>query len=265
MKKCIVMVALFAMVCATAYAGINDGIVSAWSFDDGTAADQSGRNPGIVHGATLAAGMHGGCLSFDGTDDYVEVPDSPSLQLPEGLTVAAWMNLDAGGDHAAICWKGEMVGWGANFSFRVCTTNDTSMTWGRCNDGEQYFATGDVLPGPGEWIHVAMTCMAPGAPTTQRAYVNGEDITDVTGQTGQIASEGPFQVFEGIPVEMGVGRGIGGTVGNDTYFDGLIDDVIIYKRGLTADEIVELMDLDVATAVESSGKEATVWGAIKSQ
>jgi hypothetical protein len=139
------------------------------------------------------------------------------------------------------------------------------MTWGRCNDGEQYFATGDVLPGTNEWIHVAMTCMSPDAPTTQRAYVNGEDITDVTGQTGQLAAVPPFQVFEGIPVEIGVGRGISGEVGNDTYFNGLIDDLGIWDRGLTEEEIEEVMNKGLPSrfSVDARGKMAVTWGKIK--
>jgi hypothetical protein len=244
-----------------------------------TGADVKGGATGAdVKGGAAGADVKGGgayyggtALSFDGVDDYVEIPDHPSLHLPEGMTIAAWMNVNVGNNHAAIAWKGEMVGWGANFSWRVCTTSDTDMTWGRCTEGaENYFATAGVIPGTGEWVHVAMTCMAPGAPTNQRAYVNGEDITDVTGQTDNLMAEPPFLVFEGSPIEIGVGRGIDGTAGNDVYFDGLIDDVVLYNRGLSAAEIVELMNTDLAsllmdTAVDSNGKIAATWGKIKQQ
>jgi hypothetical protein len=271
MRLVLIIIALSAIVCASAYADISselaNGMVSAWLFNDGEAVDFVGGNHGTVYGATGATDKtRGDCLSFDGVDDYVEIPDDPSLHLPEGLTVAAWMNVNVGGNHAAICWKGEMVGWGANFSWRVCTTNDTDMTWGRCTDAENYFATAGVIPATGEWVHVAQTCMAPGASTNQRAYVNGEDITDVTGQTDNLAAEPPFLVFEGVPVEIGVGRGISGEAGNDVYFNGLIDDVVIYNRGLTAGEISELMHTDIASiviAVEAAGKIASVWGKIK--
>jgi hypothetical protein len=264
------ILALSAMICASAYAaGLTDGLVSAWLFNDGTAKDLTGKNNGIIHGATKAAGKYGSCLSFNGVDNYVEIPDSPSLQLPEGLTVAAWMNVTVGGNHSAICWKGQMVGWGANFSWRVCTTSNTDMTWGRCTEGaENYFATGGVIPATGQWVHVAQTCMAPGAATNQRAYVNGKDITDLTGQTDNIKAAPPFLVFEGVPVEIGVGRGINGTAGNDVYFNGLIDEVVIYNRGLTADEINQLMGANLATvvtAVNPAGKIASVWGKIKGE
>jgi hypothetical protein len=238
---------------------------------------KGGATPGDVKGDGGAGtdvkgggGFYGGTvLSFDGVDDYVEIPDHPSLHLPEGLTVAAWMNVNVGGNHAAVCWKGEMIGWGANFSWRIATTSDTGMTWGRCAEGaENYFATDGVIPGTGQWVHVAMTCMAPGSPTTQRAYVNGVDITDVTGQTDNIAASPPFLVFDGSPVLIGVGRGIDGTAGNDVYFDGMIDDVVVYNRGLSASEIVQLMNTDLSVlfvSVEAAGKVASTWGKIKGE
>jgi hypothetical protein len=250
---------------------IKDGIVSTWKFD-GDAEDDIEGNDGDLQGAPLKGGpvyvdgKFGKALKFDGVDDYVQIPDDKSLHLPEGLTIAAWINVTVGGNHAAICWKGEKVGWGANFSWRVCTTSNTSMTWGRCVAGsEKYFATDNVIPATGQWVHVAMTCLAPDAPTNQRAYVNGKDITDVTGQTDNIKAAPPFLVFEGKPVEIGVGRGIDGTVGNDVYFNGLIDEIGIWDRGLNANEIKEVMTkgLPSSRSVNAHSKIATTWGKIK--
>jgi len=260
------MVMLAAMICASANADISTGLISAWAFEDGNALDETGRNDGIIHGAVAAAGKNGGCLKFNGTSDYVEVPDDASLQLPEGLTVAAWINFSVGGDHTAVCAKHVMIGWGANFSWRIATTSNTGMTWGRCKEGvEGYFATDAVLPGADQWIHVALTCMAPGAATTQRAYVNGKDITDVTGQTDNIKLAAPFLVFEGTPVEIGVGRGYGGVAGDDHYFNGMIDDVVIFNRGLTPSDITELMNANLTTAVAPASKVVSTWAKIKSE
>jgi len=264
--KILTMFALALTICASAYADVNAGLVSAYTFEDGTAVDETGRNNGVVHGATKVAGQNGNCLKFNGTSNYVEIPDSASLQLPEGLTVAAWINFPAGKDHGGVCAKHVMIGWGANFSWRIATTSDTGATWGRTKEGvEGYFATDGVLPGANQWIHVAMTCMAPGAATNQRAYVNGKDITDVTGQVDNIKLAPPFLVFEGVPVEIGVARGYGGTAGNDVYYQGMIDDVAIYNRGLTANEINELMNIDLTTAVAPAGKATSTWAKIKSE
>ena len=274
MRLILTIIAISAMICAGAYAGVTfdptDGLVSAWLFNDGTAKDPIGGNNGIIHGATSVDGKYGKCLEFDGVDNYVEIPDSSSLQIPEAITVAAWMYVVPGGtlnlDHAAICAKARMIGWSTDYSWRIATTSATDMTWGRCDGtNEGYFATAGVIPATEQWVHVALTSGAPGSATPMRAYVNSEDVTGVSGESGMnIVS--PYSISEGIPVEIGVGRAQGGTVGNDSFFSGRIDDVVVYNRGLTAGEISELMNTDlgtIVTAVEAAGKIASVWGKIK--
>ena len=129
------------------------GIVSAWNFD-GDLDDDAEDNDCEFKGApakndpVYVGGKFGRAILFDGIDDYIEIPDDKSLHLPEDLTVTAWINYNVGSDHAAICWKGQMIGWGANFSWRIATTSDTGATWGRTKEGvEGYFATDGVSAG----------------------------------------------------------------------------------------------------------------------
>ncbi len=214
------------------------------------------------------AGKFGKAIEFDGIDDYIEIPDDDSLHFPEGLTVTAWINVKVSGDHAAVCWKGEKIGWGANFSWRIATATGNNMTWGRCVTGsEKYFATTNVLPGMNQWVHVALTCLSLDAPTTQRAYVNGKDVTNGTDQAGNLTAQPPFLVFEGKPVVMGVGRGYGGVAGDDKYFNGLIDEVGIWDRGLTVEEIEQVMTKGLPSrySVDVYGKMAVTWGGLKKE
>ena len=70
-------------------------LISYWTFDEGVgnvAGDWAGANHGTVHGATWTTGKVGGALSFDGGDDYVEVPDNANLR-PEAFTIEAWVNI----------------------------------------------------------------------------------------------------------------------------------------------------------------------------
>ena len=254
-----------------ATAVLTDGIVSAWLFEGSsntTVFDSAGDNDGDINGGvTRVDGKLGKGLQFNGTDAYVEIPDDVSLHLPDAMTVAAWMNTAVSSNHAAIAWKGDIVGWGANFSWRVCTTT-AGLTWGRCKaGGEEYFATDGVIS-TNTWHHVAMVSRTEPEPGTGRymsAYVDGEDVTGVTGQAGNLVEAPPYLVFEGKPVEIGVGRGIGGTVGNDTYFTGIIDEVLIYDRALEPGEIGQLAAGARVRpyAVDSSGKLAIAWGTIK--
>jgi hypothetical protein len=71
-------------------------MVAYWKFDEGqgtTANDSAGNNKGTIHGAEWTAGRFNNALSFDGVDDYVEVPDDPSLRFmrSSSFTISAWV------------------------------------------------------------------------------------------------------------------------------------------------------------------------------
>jgi len=55
--------------------------------------DSSGySNNGMINGATWVKGKFGVALEFDGEDDYVEIPDSDSLNTPKKqITIEAWV------------------------------------------------------------------------------------------------------------------------------------------------------------------------------
>ena len=72
----------------------------------------------------------------------------------------------------------------------------------------------------------------------------------------------PYDVWEGEPVRIGWAQGHSGNINTLTFFDGIIDEVAIYNRALSADEIKELMSAPPA-AVRAAGKLATTWGGIK--
>ncbi len=166
-------------------ADLSDGLVSVWKFDEGkgdVAHDSISNNDGTIDGASWVKGKFGMALDFDGIDDGVEIPDDPSLQLSEALTVACWIYprtiLDAAGtDHAGIVWKGSMIGWGSDvYNWRIATANSAGLTWGACGSGvEGYFATSNCLEdGLDEWYHVALVEDG----SEGRAYVNGVEMTD---------------------------------------------------------------------------------------
>src|SRR5919108_2173872 len=87
---------LFTLSASVACPASLAGLVGFWNFDeDGglIAKDSSGNsNAGIlVNERQWITGTFGAALSFDGIDDYVEVPHSDSLNLTRELTISAWI------------------------------------------------------------------------------------------------------------------------------------------------------------------------------
>jgi hypothetical protein len=69
--------------------------VGVWHFDEGTgdiAFDSSGReNHGKIYGAQWSTGVNGSALYLDGIDDYIDVPDSKSLDIKEKISIESWL------------------------------------------------------------------------------------------------------------------------------------------------------------------------------
>ena len=72
-----------------------DGIVGWWPAE-GDASDIIGTNSGTLQGGATASapGFVGNCFTFDGTNGFVQIPDSPAVD-PTNLTIEAWVRFDS--------------------------------------------------------------------------------------------------------------------------------------------------------------------------
>jgi len=211
-------------------AGIDPALVAWWKFDErsgGAAADSTRhRNHGkLMRAAGWGTGKHGGALSLDGNESYVLVGPSPSLDSTAAqLTLAAWANRPSASRGYRLLisrQKGTADGnhyWlgldGGQCSLGVETTQGLrEMNLGR-------------VP-VGEWFHLAGTFDG----TTLRLYLNGTEV-------GARPHSGNL-MFDARPVSIGADlQDAAGSVQED--FTGLIDDVRIYGRALTAAEVAAL-------------------------
>jgi hypothetical protein len=196
------------------------GLVAAYGFEatSGTsAADSSGKgNTGTVAGATWAAGGKSGrALSFDGVNDMVTVPDSNLLDLAAGMTLEAWVKPTTTSDWRTVLLK-ERPG---QLTYALYATGDNGRPLAEVAAGSQRDARGTAALPVGVWTHLAATYDR----STLRLYVNGTQVAS-TAVTGTLLNS------------TGVLR-IGGNAVWGEYFGGLIDDVRVYERALSAAEI----------------------------
>ena len=199
------------------------GLVGWWRFDEGVggvAGDSSGfGNDGAVYGATWVDGKHGEALSFDGTDDYVLVTHNAVLNAPGNFTIEAWIKTSltsvgvivskyAGGVgwHLTVTLEGKVISW----FYASASDYTTNMV-----------STKTVNDGAWHYIVIARTYGG-----EYRMYIDGdldENYNDNT--VGEVSNT--EDVY------------IGTRPGLLQYFNGIIDEVRIYNRALSAAEIQE--------------------------
>ena len=272
---CLFFILMLVVLGTNSYAALDDGLVSVWNFDDGTANDSIGDNDGeFMNGASVAPGQAGMALNLENpenpatgenTGQYVEIPSSQSLEKEDGVfSVSLWVYVrtDGGRNHAAMFFKGNKVGWGDHFMVRMCTTTAANMTWGSCWAGtEGWFATDNVYAEE-EWVHVAYVVDGSEAKAYVTSSVTGDTVIPPSGQDNPKAITTPLLTFPDRPVEIGVGRQVGGDAGNDFWIDGMIDEVYFWERAISEDEVRALAG-GATVAVEAQGKLTTTWGNIK--
>jgi hypothetical protein len=206
-------------------------LVGWWKLDETsgtTAADSSGKgNNGTLQGAgAWVAGHLGGAWQGTGSDAYIQIPHSDSLNIANAVTVAVWLNL-AGSTNYQIVEKGGTDGnaWKFSYGFRTETSRQLRAQWDNVGF---YTGTAGVVP-LSTWTNVAITFDPAGGPNNWKWYVNGV-VTNQTTWAGPLRTNTNAMVLG--RDNYGSGR---------WYFNGMMDDLRIYNEALTADMIALAM------------------------
>jgi hypothetical protein len=206
------------------------GLVGYWKFDEtsGTIAfdcSGNGYNGTLMHGPTRVAGKTGKALDFNGTSNYVVIAATSALDNLTAMTFSAWIypRVDS---HWHVIDKGDgdkrLYAEGLHLILRGIVRDSSGVANSESDSNTVVLNT---------WQHVAMTWSL--ADSTIRLYRNG---TEVAYSSIRAVNTGSPLDDSSHPFTIGVE----GALESITFFNGLIDEVRIYNRVLSANQITAL-------------------------
>jgi hypothetical protein len=208
--------------CATPPAGL-----VAWWPGQGNANDIAGTNNGVLEGGVaFAAGEVGQAFSLNGVNQYVSIPDSPSLR-PMNLTVEGWFNFSPKSGTQSLV--GKTYGTWVYDSYLIAhlSSSGTLVATVYPTGGQPHDLSVQFTPVAGTWHHIAFTYDSGTGMHT--LYLDGMAVANGT-VTGPIAYDS-HPLIIGAEIESEV----------LSYFvGGLIDEVSLYDRALSASEIAAI-------------------------
>ncbi|MGH7176842.1 MAG: LamG-like jellyroll fold domain-containing protein [Tepidisphaeraceae bacterium] len=206
--------------------------VAQYNFDEGagnTTSDSSGQNntANLVGGAAWTVGRNGSGIEFDGSSGYLTAPNKSSLNPTTAISLIAWVKADTWANgNRRILQKGNtdnqyrLTGEGGLLKFHLAGVNGGVLT--------------TALPSTGVWHHVAATYDG----ATMRIFLDGVDVANGAAGGAIATTSDPLYIGH---------KAAGSWVGN--LFDGVMDDVRIYSRALSTQEIQQLVGVPVLPVV----------------
>lgn len=188
------------------------------------ARDLSGHNNhGVIHGATRANGAVNEALDFDGKDDYVTCGNPKELNFGKGnFTVAVLFKRRSNTVHnLRLLSKGGNAEDPRNAGFCFMGSNNKMSFFVNPTGKRKAVSTGNILR-PGEW-HAVVGILERNK--SQRIYLNGREVHRNPCPSGSVSGPKPFHVGNAIKKKCCL------------YWDGLIDEVMIFNRALTDREV----------------------------
>ncbi|MCF7975243.1 MAG: discoidin domain-containing protein [Phycisphaerae bacterium] len=210
-------------------------LVAHWKFDEGAgtvALDSSGHgNDGVFEGNLLwVPGQLGEALEGNGNTDVIHVPNAPSLDITDAVTVALWLYGGTPPDQPIS--KGE---WSVSYGIRL---DDAAGRLRQVN----WRGRGPAAPAPGnslnsltalpnnEWVHVAVTFDVAAPGNNQKIFINGVLDAENRSDTPLSSNTSDVRLFA---------EGYANT--NRFIFGGMLDDIRIYNTALADSDIPAIM------------------------
>jgi hypothetical protein len=208
--------------------GPDRGLVGHWKLDEAAglnAADSSGYgSQGTLVGMTgteWTTGTLDGALGFNGSAQYVDCGSATNLQLAGSATISAWVKMGPGSADAYMGIAGKMTANPYDGFALVRHSSNAFRLWVGNLDGDNLTGiSSDVTYSDTDWHHVVGVI----SDGTSSLYVDGVKQTEEA--PVRLADTGDFAY---------IGKQYSNT--DERYWNGDIDDVRIYYRALSAQEI----------------------------
>jgi hypothetical protein len=194
------------------------GLVSWWT-GDGTAADRVGTNNGTLqNGVNYVLGEVRQAFNFDGVDGYVSVPDNPAWAFgTNDFTIELWADSSSSANNQALLAYDAGGGTLNKWIFWL-NSNNLQLHINGPGIGANYITSSSFTRNNNQWYHIALTRQG----TTFTYFLNGSSLSTVSSSLSIPVAAAPLTI----------GKAEGGF-----YFNGLLDEVRIYNRTLSAAEI----------------------------
>ena len=275
---------------------VTDGLVSYWTFDrediiGNTVKDVWGENNATIVGTpTIINGHLKDALKFDGIKDYVNLTTLGDFGAKlDFSTVEVWIQTDYKETWTTIfktigtCQNQATMIWGIDINRKTADLEDIQndpfgpriifaedfiqlylASFFKNKDGcSLVFLRGEFPISDGEWHHLVYTNKTvdeKGAESRERALFIDGTLNRISKFNPTVPDAqykyAPFSE----PVYLGAGNNRGRAEG---FFNGIIDEVRIYDRPLTEEEIMRNYQSTTGLAVDRTDKLPTVWGALK--
>lgn len=198
------------------------GLLAYWAAN-GTARDSVGANKGIpTNGAAFVAGKVGQAFSLDGTNDYIQIGPNEALRVSTRISIGAWIfptgpGSDSRDGGIILSKEGE---------YEVGRAPDGTIWWALANSNPGWRGIYTAIIAPqNTWTHLALVYDG----TVVNVFANGT-LGDARGATGGIGDANTsLNDFR-----------IGGRQEGPQFFAGLVDEVVLYNRALSATEVQTL-------------------------
>jgi hypothetical protein len=212
-----------------------NGLVGWWPFN-GNANDESGNgNNGTVNGATLTSDRNGNinsAYSFNGTNQWINMPSGSitTMNITTDMTLSFWFKTNQTG--AGLIGFGDNVN-GFNGGYLAAIGNSTLPN---VSGKMSFFSANNWYRGnrtlvDNMWHHTCITISG-----TILKIIIDNNIDTLVANVGHPIS------FNGLRAIGARNDGLPG------FFNGIIDDIAIYNRALTQQEITQLYTRTIATS-----------------